>query len=46
MMHILSAFDPDERSQLADLLDRLIESIDDVVTRLDGYDADGTPETI
>lgn len=35
MMHILSEFDPQERSQLADLLDRLIDSIDDVVTRLD-----------
>ncbi len=34
MMHILSEFDPEERSQLADLLDRLIVSIDDVVTHL------------
>jgi DNA-binding MarR family transcriptional regulator len=36
MMHILSEFDPDERAQLADLMDRLIASIDDVVERLDG----------
>jgi DNA-binding MarR family transcriptional regulator len=36
MMHILSAFDPQERAQLADLMDRLIESIDDVVARFDG----------
>ena len=35
MMHILSEFDPQERTQLADLLDRLIGSIDEVVTRLD-----------
>ena len=39
MMHILSEFDPRERAQLADLMDRLIASIDDVVSRLDG-DAD------
>lgn len=38
MMHILSAFDPQERAQLADLMDRLIASIDDVVDRLDGAD--------
>ena len=31
MMHILSEFDPGERAQLADLLDRLVASIDDVV---------------
>ena len=36
MMHILSAFEPQERAQLAGLLDRLIASIDDVVERLDG----------
>jgi DNA-binding MarR family transcriptional regulator len=38
MMHILSEFDPRERAQLADLMDRLIRSIDDVVERLDGAD--------
>jgi DNA-binding MarR family transcriptional regulator len=38
MMHILSEFDPPERAQLADLMDRLIASIDDVVERLDGAD--------
>jgi DNA-binding MarR family transcriptional regulator len=38
MMHILSAFDPQERAQLADLMDRLIASIDDVVEHLDGAD--------
>lgn len=38
MMHILSEFDPRERAQLADLMDRLIASIDDVVGRLDGAD--------
>ena len=38
MMHILSEFDPHERAQLADLMDRLIASIDDVVERLDGDD--------
>jgi DNA-binding MarR family transcriptional regulator len=42
MMHILSEFDPQERAQLADLMDRLIASIDDVVGRLDGAD---DPET-
>lgn len=36
MMHILSEFDPQERAQLADLMDRLIASIDDVVARFDG----------
>ena len=34
MMHILSEFEPDERAQLADLLDRFIVSVDDVVERL------------
>jgi len=34
MMHILSEFEPDERAQLADLLDRFIASVDDVVERL------------
>jgi DNA-binding MarR family transcriptional regulator len=45
MMHILSAFDPEERSQLADLLDRLIASIDDVVTQLEANEADDTIDT-
>jgi hypothetical protein len=43
MMHILSEFDPTERAQLADLMDRLILSIDGVVARLDGP---GSSETI
>jgi len=34
MMHILSEFEPTERAQLADLLDRFIESVDTVVARL------------
>jgi len=34
MMHILSEFEPDERARLADLLDRFIASVDDVVERL------------
>ena len=34
MMQILSEFEPGERSQLADLLDRFIESVDTVVARL------------
>ena len=38
MMHILSEFDPQERAQLADLMDRLIASIDDVVERLETAD--------
>ncbi len=38
MMHILSEFDPLERAQLADLMDRLITSIDEVVERLDRDD--------
>lgn len=42
MMHILSEFDPQERAQLADLMDRLIASIDDVVARLDGEDESET----
>ena len=45
MMHILGEFDPAERSQLADLMDRLISSIDAVVERLD-ESADATaPDT-
>ena len=43
MMHILSEFDPQERAQLANLMDRLIESIDEVVARFDGG---GSRETI
>lgn len=35
MMHILSEFEPGEREQLADLLDRFVGSIDTVVARLD-----------
>jgi DNA-binding MarR family transcriptional regulator len=42
MMHILSEFDPQERAQLADLMDRLIASIDNVVERLDGADESET----
>ena len=38
MMQILSEFDPQERAQLAGLMDRLIASIDAVVERLDGAD--------
>ena len=38
MMHILRVFAPRERAQLADRMDRLIDSIDDVVERLDGAD--------
>ena len=34
MMHILSEFEPAERVQLADLLDRFVESVDTVVTRM------------
>jgi DNA-binding MarR family transcriptional regulator len=34
MMHILSEFEPAERAQLADLLDRFVESVDTVVTRM------------
>lgn len=45
MMRILSAFDPDERAQLADLLDRLIESIDDVVEQLEAEEISATSET-
>jgi DNA-binding MarR family transcriptional regulator len=35
MMHILSEFDPAERAQLADLLERFVASVDTVVGRLD-----------
>jgi DNA-binding MarR family transcriptional regulator len=42
MMHILSEFDQDERAQLADLMDRLITSIDEVVERLDGAEESET----
>jgi DNA-binding MarR family transcriptional regulator len=34
MMHILSEFEPVERAQLADLLDRFVESVDTVMTRM------------
>lgn len=34
MMHILSEFEPEERAQLADLLDKFIASLDDVVPNL------------
>jgi DNA-binding MarR family transcriptional regulator len=34
MMHILSEFEPGERAQLADLLDRFVESVDTVMTRM------------
>jgi DNA-binding MarR family transcriptional regulator len=34
MMHILSEFDPGERAQLATLLDRFVESVDTVVSRM------------
>ncbi len=39
MMHILSEFDPGERAQLADLMDRLIASIDDVVHHFERIEA-------
>jgi len=42
MMHILSEFQPDERAQLADLLDRFVDSVDSVVTRMAGPN---NPET-
>jgi DNA-binding MarR family transcriptional regulator len=35
MAQILSEFEPDERAQLADLLDRFINALDHVVQRLD-----------
>jgi DNA-binding MarR family transcriptional regulator len=34
MMHILSEFEPDERAQFADLLDKFIASLDEVVPQL------------
>jgi DNA-binding MarR family transcriptional regulator len=40
MMHILSEFDPGERAHLAELMDRLIASIDDVVQRLEAADSE------
>ena len=42
MMHILSEFDPTERAQLANLMDRLISSIDTVVERLERADESET----
>ena len=32
MAHVLGAFEPDEREQLADLLERLVGSVDDFLT--------------
>jgi len=43
MMRILSEFEPDERAQLADMLDRFVGAVDDVVAQLaaeDRSDAD------
>ena len=45
MMHILSEFDPTERAQLADLMDRLINSIDTVVERLEATESADDSET-
>jgi DNA-binding MarR family transcriptional regulator len=47
MTRILSAFDPDERTQLADLLDRFIRALDDVVDDLaqPPTDPPNNPET-
>ena len=39
MGQILGAFDPDERALLADLLDRFLDALDDVVETLDVDDA-------
>jgi DNA-binding MarR family transcriptional regulator len=39
MMHILGEFDPGERAQLANLMDRLIASIDDVVHHFERAEA-------
>jgi DNA-binding MarR family transcriptional regulator len=35
MARVLSAFPPEERAVLADLLDRFVRSVDDVVESLD-----------
>ncbi len=35
MQRVLSAFQPDDRAALADLLDRFVQSVDDVVESLD-----------
>jgi DNA-binding MarR family transcriptional regulator len=35
MQRVLSAFQPDDRAALADLLDRFVQSVDDVVDSLD-----------
>jgi DNA-binding MarR family transcriptional regulator len=32
MAHVLGAFEPEEREQLADLLERLVGSVDDFLT--------------
>jgi len=45
MMHILGEFDPNERAQLADLMDRLIASIDTVVERLEATERTDDSET-
>jgi len=45
MMNILSEFDPTERAQLADLMDRLIGSIDTVVQRLEATEPVTDSET-
>ncbi len=45
MMHILSEFDQHERAQLAELMDRLITSIDEVVRRLEDSEAAAVAET-
>lgn len=41
MMHILSEFEPDERATFADLLDKFVRSLDEVVPRLAEPDPDG-----
>jgi DNA-binding MarR family transcriptional regulator len=48
MTRILSAFDPDERSMLADLLDRFISALDEVVDDLGQPEPEppNNPETV
>lgn len=43
MMHILGAFEPHERAQLADLLDRFVDSVDTVVDRMSDPNNSETP---
>lgn len=43
MMHILSEFEPGERAKLADLLDRFVESVDTVMTRMVEPNNEETP---